>query len=65
MVRFSTTLGISRSAIQKQVDNLAEKGYITRPMAKTRLEYNYKKLNRGINNREWTVSSARSRLSDR
>lgn len=34
MVRFSTTLGISRSAIQKQVDNLAEKGYITRPMAK-------------------------------
>ena len=32
----STTLGISRSAIQKQVDNLAEKGYITRPEGKKR-----------------------------
>ena len=32
----STTLGISRSAIQKQVDNLAEKGYISRPEGKKR-----------------------------
>ncbi|MDE6038941.1 MAG: Fic family protein, partial [Paramuribaculum sp.] len=32
----STTIGISRSAIQKQVDNLAEKGYITRPEGKKR-----------------------------
>lgn len=32
----STTLAISRSAIQKQVDNLAEKGYITRPEGKKR-----------------------------
>ena len=32
----STNLGISRSAIQKQVDNLAEKGYITRPEGKKR-----------------------------
>lgn len=32
----SITLGISRSAIQKQVDNLAEKGYITRPEGKKR-----------------------------
>lgn len=32
----SMTLGISRSAIQKQVDNLAEKGYISRPEGKKR-----------------------------
>ena len=32
----STILGISRSAIQKQVDNLAEKGYIARPEGKKR-----------------------------
>ena len=32
----STILGISRSAIQKQVDNLAEKGYISRPEGKKR-----------------------------
>ena len=32
----STTLGISRSAIQKQVDKLAEKGYISRPEGKKR-----------------------------
>lgn len=32
----STTLGISRSAIQKQVDSLAEKGYISRPEGKKR-----------------------------
>lgn len=32
----STTLGISRSAIQKQVDFLAEKGYISRPEGKKR-----------------------------
>ena len=32
----SMTLGISRSAIQKQVDNLAEKGYIARPEGKKR-----------------------------
>lgn len=32
----STSLGISRSAIQKQVDNLAEKGYISRPESKKR-----------------------------
>lgn len=32
----SMTLGISRSAIQKHVDNLAEKGYITRPEGKKR-----------------------------
>ena len=32
----STTLGISRSAIQKQVDNLAKKGYISRPKGKKR-----------------------------
>jgi len=32
----ATTLGISRSAIQKQVDSLAEKGYITRPEGKKR-----------------------------
>lgn len=32
----STALGISRSAIQKQVDNLAEKGYISRPEGKKR-----------------------------
>lgn len=32
----STTLGVSRSAIQKQVDNLAEKGYISRPEGKKR-----------------------------
>jgi len=32
----STTIGISRSAIQKQVDNLAGKGYITRPEGKKR-----------------------------
>lgn len=31
LTTISTTLGISRSAIQKQVDKLAEKGYITRP----------------------------------
>ena len=34
--KISTTIGISRSAIQKQVDNLAEKGYITRPEGKKR-----------------------------
>lgn len=32
----STALGISRSAIQKQVDNLADKGYISRPEGKKR-----------------------------
>lgn len=32
----STTLGISRSAIQKQVDLLAEKGYISRPEGRKR-----------------------------
>ncbi len=32
----SIALGISRSAIQKQVDNLANKGYITRPEGKKR-----------------------------
>ena len=32
----STILGISRSAIQKQVDNLAEKSYISRPEGKKR-----------------------------
>lgn len=32
----SNTLGISRSAIQKQVDNLARKGYISRPEGKKR-----------------------------
>jgi len=32
----STTLGISRSAIQKQVDSLAQKGYISRPEGKKR-----------------------------
>ncbi|MDE6301752.1 MAG: winged helix-turn-helix transcriptional regulator, partial [Muribaculaceae bacterium] len=32
----SITLGISRSAIQKQVDNLAKKGYIARPEGKKR-----------------------------
>ena len=32
----STALGISRSAIQKQVDNLAQKGYISRPKGKKR-----------------------------
>lgn len=32
----SATLGISRSAIQKQVDNLATKGYISRPEGKKR-----------------------------
>lgn len=32
----SATLGISRSAIQKQVDNLAQKGYISRPEGKKR-----------------------------
>lgn len=32
----STTLSISRSAIQKQVDNLTEKGYISRPEGKKR-----------------------------
>ena len=32
----ATTLGISRSAIQKQVDSLAEKGYISRPEGKKR-----------------------------
>ena len=32
----STTLGISRSAIQKQVDNLSEQGYISRPEGKKR-----------------------------
>ncbi|MDE7448931.1 MAG: winged helix-turn-helix transcriptional regulator, partial [Paramuribaculum sp.] len=32
----STILGISRSAIQKQVDNLAKKGYLARPEDKKR-----------------------------
>ena len=32
----SETLSVSRSAIQKQVDNLAEKGYISRPEGKKR-----------------------------
>ncbi|MDE6753676.1 MAG: winged helix-turn-helix transcriptional regulator [Muribaculaceae bacterium] len=32
----STILGISRSAIQKQVDNLAKKGYLARPECKKR-----------------------------
>ncbi len=32
----STTLGINRSAIQKQLENLSEKGYISRPEGKKR-----------------------------
>ena len=36
LTTISTTLGISRSAIQKQVENLAEKGYISRPEGKKR-----------------------------
>ncbi len=36
LTTLSTTLGINRSAIQKQVANLAEKGYITRPKGKKR-----------------------------
>ena len=31
LTTISKTLAISRSAIQKQVDNLKEKGYISRP----------------------------------
>lgn len=36
LTTISANLGISRSAIQKQVDNLAENGYITRPEGKKR-----------------------------
>lgn len=36
LTTISTTLGISRSAIQKQVDKLAGKGYISRPEGKKR-----------------------------
>ena len=36
LTTISKTLGISRSAIQKQVDNLEEKGYISRPEGQKR-----------------------------
>lgn len=36
LTTISKTLGISRSAIQKQVENLEEKGYISRPEGKKR-----------------------------
>ena len=36
LTTISKTLGISRSAIQKQVNNLEEKGYISRPEGQKR-----------------------------
>lgn len=36
LTSISTTIGINRSAIQKQVDKLAEKGFISRPEGKKR-----------------------------
>ena len=36
LTTIATTLGIRRSAIQKQIDNLAQKGYISRPEGKKR-----------------------------